>query len=173
MTTKRPVFAALAALTLFVTAASAALIDVPQNRQEFVKAVSDGRGATAMETLTSDQSIDKVFAVLAEKVNTCLDVTVERTAYVGYVERSSSDYTPTLRRVGKDRAEFTLQVEHNPRGVGHKPPVGGLYFMAADLRSVGGGTEIVLYRSTMGVKKIVASLKEWFDGDPTPCPKLK
>lgn len=173
--TQRPTaIAALAALALLVTSASAALIDVPQNRQEFVKAVSDGRGATAMETLTSDQPIDKVFAVLAEKVNTCLDVTVERTAYVGYVERSSSDYTPTLRRVGKDRAEFTLQVAHNPRGVGHNPPAGGLYYMAADLRAIDGNrTEIVLYRPTMGVKKIVASLKQWFDAEPAPCPKLK
>ena len=46
--------------------------------------------------------------------------------------------------------------------------------MAADLRSIDGArTEIVLYRSSMGVKKIVASLKEWFAGDPAPCPKLK
>ena len=127
-----------------------------------------------METLTSDQPIDKVFAVLAEKVNTCLDVTVERTGYVGYVERSSSDYTPTLRRVGKDRAEFTLQVAHNPRGAGHDPPAGGLYIMAADLRSIDGQrTEIVLYRPTIGGKKVVASLKQWFDGEPAPCPKMK
>jgi hypothetical protein len=99
---------------------------------------------------------------------------VQRTANVGYVERSSSDYTPTLRRVAKDRAEFTLQVAHNPRGVGATPPPGGLYIMAADLRSIDARrTEIVLYRPTMGTKKIVASLKQWFDGDPAPCPKIK
>ena len=46
--------------------------------------------------------------------------------------------------------------------------------MAADLRSVDGdSTEIVFYRSTMGVKKLVASLKEWFAADPAPCPKLR
>lgn len=99
---------------------------------------------------------------------------MQRTANVGYVERSSSDYTPTLRRVAKDRAEFTLQVAHNPRGVGATPPPGGLYIMAADLRSIDARrTEIVLYRPTMGTKKIVASLKQWFDGDPAPCPKIK
>ena len=45
--------------------------------------------------------------------------------------------------------------------------------MAADLRSIDGRTEIVLYRPTMGVKKIVASLKQWFDAEPAPCPKMK
>jgi hypothetical protein len=45
--------------------------------------------------------------------------------------------------------------------------------MAADLRSVDGRTEIVLYRPTIGVKKIVASLKQWLAGDPAPCPKLR
>jgi hypothetical protein len=159
-------------LTL-VAVAPAAAIWVPQTRPEFVKAVTDGKGATAMETIHSDQPLRRVYELLQEKVNTCLDKKVQRTAYVGYVERSSTDYNPTLRLVGKDRVEFTLQVEHNPRGVGAKPPAGGLYYMAADLRSVGGGTEIVLYRPTMGEKKIVASLKEWFAGDPAPCPKLK
>ncbi len=164
---------AIAFVTVLACAAPAAAIDVPQTRQEFVKAVASGRGAE-VERLQSDQPLDKVYAVLQERTKACLDVKVQRTAYVGYVERSSSDYNPTLRRVGKDRAEFTLQVEHRPRGVGHTPPPGGLFMLAADLRSVGGGrTEIVLYRPNIGVKKIVASLKEWFDGDKAPCPKLK
>lgn len=169
-----PKHVSIALLLALMPFAPAAAIDVPQTRREFVKAVSDGRGATAVEKLEVDQPLHKVHALLKEKANACLDVKVQRTAYVGYVERSSSDYNPTVRLVGKDRAEFTLQVVHNPRGVGHTPPAGGLYMMAADLRSIGGGrTEIVLYRPTMGVKKIVASLKDWFAGDPSPCPKLK
>ena len=170
MNTKRSAIALVLSLAAF---APAAAIWVPQTRQEFVKAVTDGKGATAVETIHSDQPLPRVYALLQEKVKVCLDVKVQRTAYVGYVERSSTDYNPNMRLVGKDRAEFTLQVEHNPRGVGAKPPQGGLLYMAADLRSVNGGTEIVLYRPTMGVKKIVASLKQWFDGDPAPCPKLK
>jgi hypothetical protein len=164
---------AIALVLSLVAFAPAAAIWVPQTRQEFVQAVTDGKGATAMETIRSDQPFRRVVALLQEKVNTCLDVKVQRTAYVGYVERSSTDYNPTMRLVGKDRAEFTLQVEHNPRGVGATPPPAGLFYMAADLRSVEGGTEIVLYRPTIGAKKIVASLKQWFDGDPAPCPKLR
>jgi len=154
--------------------ATAFAIEVPQTRQEFVQAVSAGRGATAVETLTSDKPLDAIYSLLQEKAGSCLDVTVQRTANVGYVERSSSDYTPTLRRAGKGRAEFTLQVMHNPRGVGAVPPPGGLFIVAADLRSIDGGrTEVVLYRPTIGAKKIVASLKQWFAGDPAPCPKVK
>lgn len=168
-----PRLPAVAFLAVLVSVAPSTAIDVPQTRQEFVQAVKAGRGAE-VETLRADQPLDKVCGVLQERSKACLDVKVKRTAYVGYVERSSSDYNPTLRRVGKDRAEFTLQVEHNPRGVGHTPPPGGLFMLAADLRSIGNGrTEIVLYRPNIGVKKIVASLKQWFDGDPAPCPKLR
>jgi hypothetical protein len=169
-----PKLPAIVLVVALAPLAQAAAIEVPQTRQEFVQAVADGRGATAVETLTVDQPLHRVYALLQEKATTCLDVEVRRTAHVGYVERSSSDYNPTLRLAGKDRAEFTLQVAHNPRGVGHTPPPGGLFLMAANLRSIDGGrTEIVLYRPTMGVKKIVASLKQWFAGDPAPCPKLK
>jgi len=160
-------------ITVLACSATAFAFEVPQTREEFVQAVAAGKGATAVETIVSDQPLDKVYALLQERAGACLDVTVKRTANVGYLERSSSDYTPTLRRVGKDRAEFTLQVLNNPRGVGAAPPPGGLYYMAADLRSVDGHTEIVLYQPTMGVKKIVASLKQWFAGDPAPCPKLR
>jgi len=164
---------AVIALVL-VAAAPAAAFEVPQNRQEFVEAVLAGKGATAAETFTVDQPLHKIYDVLAERANTCLDVTVSRTAYVGYVEHSSSDFNPTVRLAGKDRAEFTLQVIHNPRGVGATPPPNGLYIMAADLRSIdGNSTEIALYRPTIGFKKIVQSVKLWFTGDAAACPKLR
>lgn len=154
--------------------APVAAIDVPQTRREFVEAVAAGKGPTTVETLDIDQPFHKVYDLLQERANTCLDVVVHRTAQVGYVERSSSDYNPTVRLVGTDRAEFTLQVTHTPRGAGHTPPPGGLFMMAADLRSIDGDrTEVVLYRPTIGVGKIVASLKKWFAGDTAPCPKLR
>lgn len=90
------------------------------------------------------------------------------------MEVSSSDYNPTLKRVGRSRAEFALQVVHRPRGVGHSPPPGGLYVMAADLRSLARDrTEIVPYRPTMGFKEIIKSLRLWVSGEDTDCPKLK
>jgi len=165
---------AIGLLTVLASSRPAAAIEVPQTRQQFVDAVAAGEGPTSVETLDIDQPFDKVYALLQERAAACLDVEVRRTAYVGYMERSSSDYNPTVRLVGKGRAEFTLQVAHNPRGVGHTPPPGGLYMMAANLRSIDGGrTEVVLYRPNFGVKKVTTSLKLWFAGDPAPCPKLK
>jgi hypothetical protein len=162
----------LALLTALLSTPPSLAIDVPQTREEFVQAIAGGRGA-GPETIRVQQPLDKVYAVLEERLTACLDKKVERTAYVGYVERSSTDYNPTLRHVGADGAEFTLQVEHHPRGVGHTPPPGGLFMMAADLRSSEGGTEIVLYRPKIGPGKITASLKQWLAGEPAPCPKLR
>ncbi len=164
--------AAAAVLTAVASVAPAAAIDVPQSREEFVQAIAGGRGA-APETIRVQQPLDRVYAVLEERLAACLDVKVQRTAYVGYVERSSTDYNPTLRHVSTDGAEFTLQVEHHPRAVGSTPPPGGLFMMAADLRSSGEGTEIVLYRPKIGAGKITDSLKRWLSGEPAPCPKLR
>ena len=159
-------------LTALASVAPCAAIDVPQTRDAFVQAITGGRGA-GPETIRVPQPLDKVYAVLEERLAACLDVKVERTAYVGYVERSSTDYNPSLRHVGTDGAEFTLQVEHHPRGVGHTPPPGGLFMLAADLRSTGGGTEIILYRPKIGAGKITDSLRQWLAGEPAPCPKLR
>ena len=148
-------------------------IDVPQTREEFVQAVASGRGADT-EILNVNQPLDTVYAVLEERAAACLDVEVTRTANVGYVEVSSTDYNPTVRRIAANRAEFTLQVAHNPRGVGHTPPPGGLFMMAADIQSIDGThTEVVLYKPKIGVKAIASSLRQWFAGEPAPCPKLR
>jgi len=162
--------------TSFLAALSAVFaIWVPQNRTEFIEAVAAGKGPTKVETVTVGRSLDQVFATLEAKSAECLDVLVERSGFVGtHVEVSSSDYNPTLERTGEDSAAFALQVEHRPRGVGHKPPPGGLYLMAADIRAVDDErTEIVLYRPTMGFKQIAESFRGWLEGDDAGCPKMR
>ena len=160
--------------TLLLTALPAGAIDVPQTREEFVRVVSGGSRGGKMETFVVDRGFDEVYRTLEARTTPCLDVEIRRTAYVGYVERSSSDYNPTLKKVGSDRAEFTLQVVHRPRGVGHTPPVGGLYVMAADLKRAGASrTEVILYRPSIGFKDIAKSLIQWADGSDADCPKLK
>jgi hypothetical protein len=149
-----------------------AAIDVPQNRREFVAAATSGKGAT-VEKVVADKGFEKIYSLLREKISGCLDVTVNRRANVGYVEVSSSDYNPTLRRVGGNRAEFALQVVHRPRGVGHTPPPGGLYIMAADLRSLGANrAEVTVYRPNIGFKKIARALMQWAAGEDADCPKM-
>ncbi len=159
---------------LLLTAPPVGAIDVPQSREEFVRVVASGSRGAKMETFVVERSFDEVYRTLEGRTAPCLDVEVRRTAYVGYVENSSSDYNPTLRRLGADRAEFTLQVVHRPRGVGHTPPAGGLYVMAADVKRAGTArTEIVLYRPTMGFKDVSKRFIQWAEGGTTDCPKLK
>ncbi|HXV76687.1 MAG TPA: hypothetical protein VD788_10240 [Candidatus Polarisedimenticolaceae bacterium] len=164
-------------MSLTVTAAVGLIlaIKVPQTRAEFVDAVAAGRGATKVETVVVERDIDGVYQTLAERSAACLDVLVERSGFVGtHWEVSSSDYNPTLERIDDGTAAFALQVEHRPRGVGHKPPPGGLYVFAAEIKALDDSrTEVVLYRPTMGFKKIAASFRAWLDGDDAGCPKLR
>jgi hypothetical protein len=165
--------AALAAVLL--NAPPLGAIDVPQTPDEFRREVAKGARGARMETRVVDRPFDEVYQSVEARTAPCLDVTVKRSANVGYWERSSSDYTPTLRRLGRDRAELILQVAHNPRGVGHTPPPGGLYLMVVDLKRVGPSrTEVVLYSPTIGAfKKIPASFLQWAEGSGADCPKLK
>ena len=165
--------AALAAALLLAPPLRA--IDVPQTAEEFRREVAKGARGAKMETRVVDLPFEEVYRALEARTTPCLDVTVQRSAHVGYWERSSSDYNPTLRRLGRDRAEFILQVAHNPRGVGHTPPPGGLYLMVADVQRAGASrTEVVLYSPTIGAfKRIPASFMQWAEGSSTDCPKLK
>lgn len=158
---------ALAALPVFA-------IWVPQTREEFVQAVERGEGATKKESFVVDRSLDEVYQDFERNSPGCLDKEVRRTGYVGYVEVSSTDYNPSLKRANRSSAAFTLQVVHRPRGVGATPPPGGLYVYAVDFRALGPGrTEIVLYRPTIGYKKITQSFMDWAAGDSDECPKLR
>lgn len=153
----------------------AGAFDVPQNREEFVKAVKSGARGVRMETFTLDRSFDEVYRTLEARCTPCLDVMVKRSGMVGgTMEVSSSDYNPTLRRLSADRAEFSLQVVHRPRAIGEVTGPGGLYLMAADVKRVGAKTtEVTLYRPSMGYKDIYRSLMAWADGKSNDCPKIK
>ncbi|MGH9749394.1 MAG: hypothetical protein ACRD5D_00645 [Candidatus Polarisedimenticolia bacterium] len=165
----------LASLLCALLPAPAGAIEVPQTRREFVKVVAAGARGVAMETFVADQGFEPTYRLLQKKAAACLDVQINRSGFVGnQMEVSSSDYNPTLRRTGAGAAEFTLQVVHRPRGLGHTPPPGGLYVMAADLKTLPGGrTEVVLYRPTIGFKTIVKSFKEWLAGEDAGCPKIR
>jgi hypothetical protein len=163
---------ALAALLLAASPAGA--FDVPQSREEFVRAVREGARGAKVETIVVQRGFDEVLRTLETLASPCLDVTVERTAFVGYTEHSSSDYNPTLRKVGHDAAQFALQVVHNPRAIGENAPPGGLFVFAADLKRTGSAqTEVVLYRPTIGFKDITKQFVAWAEGRGTECPKLR
>src|SRR5262245_22401059 len=147
----------------------------PQTREEFVRSAAAGERGMRMETITVNRGLDAVYRTLAARTRPCLDVKVERAGYVGsQMEVSSLDYEPTLKRFGRDRAEFSLRVIHRARGVGVAPPQGGFHVMAADLKRVDPThTEVVLYRVAMGSKEITKRFMQWASGKSAECPKMK
>jgi len=171
----KPVIRLSILVVLIALAVPVPAIQVPQTRREFVEAVAAGARSVKMETFVVERSLDAVYAILQEKSSKCLDVLVKRSGFVGsQMEVSSSDYNPSLRKVGGVKAEFALQVVHRPRGIGPTIPHGGLYVMAADIKSLGKGrTEVVLYRPTMGYKAVTRSLRQWAAGEDADCPKLR
>ena len=162
-------------VVLIALAVPVPAIQVPQTRREFVDAVAKGARSVKMETFVVERSFGEVYAILQKRVIKCLDVQVKRSGFVGnQLEVSSSDFNPTLRKVGGDKVEFSLQVVNRPRGIGPTIPPGGLYVMAADVRSKGKGrTEVVLYRPTMGYKDLTRTLRQWTAGEDADCPKMK
>src|SRR5262249_22852692 len=148
--------------TLLLIASPAGAFQVPQTREEFVSAVSAGSHGSKMETFVVKRGLDDVYRTFEARTAPCLDVEIKRTGHVGYVEHSSSDYNPTLKRVGPDLAEFTLQVVHRPRAIGENTGPGGLYIMAADLKRAGSSsTQIVVYRPSMAYHEVAKSLMDW------------
>src|SRR6266581_2702763 len=101
---------------LVVAIQPVAAIQVPQTRQAFMDAVAAGGRGTAVDKLVVERGFHEIYRLLEKKSSTCLDVQVKRSGFVGnQMEVSSSDYNPTLRRVGQTKAEFALQVVHRPR----------------------------------------------------------
>jgi hypothetical protein len=147
----------------------------PQTREEFVRSATAGERGMRMETLTVNRGFEAVYRTLAARTRPCLDVKVERAGYSGsQMEVSSLDYDPSLKRFGRDRAEFSLRVIHRARGVAVAPPQGGFHVMAADLRRAGPNrTEVVLYRTAMGSKEITKRFMQWASGKSAECPKMK
>ena len=165
--------AALTALLLAVFLPVAAA--VPQSRREFIAAVTAGARGAAVEKFTVDRGVDSIYALLRKKSVACLDVEVRRSGNVGgTMEVTSSDYNPTTTMTAGRKLEFSLQVVHRPRAIGENAPPGGLYIMAADVRPLGGGrSEVVLYRPTIGFKKIVGAVRQWTSGEDADCPKVR
>jgi hypothetical protein len=93
----------------------------------------------------------------------------------GQVEVSATEYHPLVRRISDARAEFTLQLEHSPRGIGSTMPPGGFYMMAADLvRQAPRRTQVDIYYATMAKNgsSILAAVQAWTSGQRAACPTL-
>jgi hypothetical protein len=154
-----------------LTALSAGCVTAPQTRAEFVKVVRAGTRYSKYEVIPVTRSLNDITERLRKRADECLSKTIERTANVGYVEHSSSTYVPSMEKLG-ERSEFTLRVQHRPRGVGSPPD--GVFLLAVDMASEGKrATKAELFSPTIGFTHIGDAVRSWLKGENAPCPELK
>lgn len=124
------------------------------------------------ETYETRRSFREVERRLTDRIEHCLNVTVRKTAWVGtHLETTVMVYHTKIRRVGKDRAEITLQ-QDGAVGVGAKAPEGGAYIMLVDLESKkGGGTSMTMYGRSVG-PDFFEAFERWANGGDPSCPDL-
>src|SRR5262245_39186869 len=71
--------AVLIGLAAFVLTEPPRAFDVPQSREDFVHAVSQGARGAKMETVVVERSFDDVYRALEARTSPCLDVEIHRT----------------------------------------------------------------------------------------------
>ena len=134
----------------------------------------DHRNSAKAENFVVNKSFKQAVPNLTAKTESCLNKVVERSMTQGmYRERSQSTYRANVVRHSANRAEFTMQVKHNPRGVGADPPPGGYYLIVADIEEASPSSiKVNLYRPTMGHGDTVDAIRNWLQGKDDACPKL-
>lgn len=151
-----------------------ACVQQPQTREEFRTVVTKGAFSAKAENFVVNKSFKQAIPNLTTKTESCLNKVVERSMTQGmYHERSQSTYRANVVRPTANRAEFTMQVKHNPRGVGADPPPGGYYLIVADIEEASPSSiKVNLYRPTMGHGDTVDAIRNWLQGKDDACPKL-
>lgn len=153
---------------------NAACVTPPQTRREFVDAVKQGgHSSVRTESYVVSRDLNAVVASLERRADQCLARSIDCSGMVGgSVEVSGATYLPTINRVSTDHVEFTLQLENHPSGTGKVPP-GGLYVLAEDLSSDGGGTRVDAYVPSAGFDDVVEAIRDWIEGrESRKCPEL-
>jgi hypothetical protein len=156
-------------LQLAASVCAVACGPVPKTRGEFVDAVRGGAAYSVHETFSVPRTLESLEATLRERSGACLDATVNRPPADRMSGPSSTRYLPEVART--DRLEFTLRVQHRPRGT--REPETGLYVLAADLAGAGANTQVDVYAPTMGFDHIADALRGWIRGTSTECPELE
>jgi hypothetical protein len=149
-------------------------VTMPQTREEFRAAVAKGAFSAKAESFVVKKNFTRVVSHLKTKTEACLNKEVHRSMMHGmYQERSRSTYRASVHTPTRNRAEFTMQVTHQPKGIGADAPPGGFYLMVADIEAVSPDTlQVNLYRPTLGHGGAVDAVRHWLRGDDEGCPKL-
>lgn len=150
-----------------------ACVQMPQNAEDFRKAVAGGAMLTKTETYEVNRPLSAVAATFQRRAPECLRLAVRTVSQTTTsYQNILTEYTPTVV-AGKERVELHVQQLHKT-GVIYpsKPPEGGIYLFVADATADGKRTKIRIYGPSKGYDVLHRAVRGWADGTNLGCPDM-
>ena len=147
---------------------------MPQNPEDFRKAVSGGAMMTKTDSYEVNRSTQAVGTAFKQRAQECLGVqvrTVSRTS-TSY-QNILTSYKPTV--IANDRrAELHLQQKHLKGVVNvYEEPEDGHYLFVVDALPTGArASKLQIIGPSRGYDVVVRAIKAWADGSSTACPDM-
>lgn len=152
-----------------------ACVAMPQNPDDFRKAVSGGAVMTKTDSYEVNRSTQAVAATFKQRASECLGVQVRTVSQTTTsYQNILTTYTPTVV-AGGQRAELHVQQLHKGGGVIYpqKPPEGGVYIFVADATPVSANrTRVQLYGPSKGYDVLYRAIRGWTTGENLGCPDM-
>src|SRR5262245_6244356 len=153
----------------------AACAAMPQNPEDFRKAVSGGAMMTKTDSYEVNRPAQAVGATFKQRAPECLGVQVRTVSQTSTsYQNILTTYKPTVVANGQ-RAELHVQQLHKGGGVIYPqtPPEGGVYIFVADAIPVSGSrSRIQIYGPSMGYDVLHRAVRGWATGENLGCPDL-
>jgi hypothetical protein len=153
----------------------AACVAMPQNPEDFRKAVSGGAMMTKTDSYEVNRSTQAVGTSFKQRAKECLGVQVRTVSQTSTsYQNILTTYKPTVV-ANAQRAELHVQQLHKGGGVIYpqKPPEGGVYIFVADATPVSANrTRIQLYGPSMGYDVLYRAVRGWTTGENFGCPDM-
>lgn len=149
-------------------------LTLSQTREEFVQRKLNGEPFSMVDTYVTKRRFEDVVKTLSQKTTECfnVNVTTRRTEGGMTTMNLKDEYRTTVRIVNPKRAEMTTQ--HTTKGMVslQKVPEGGSYHRAVDIEKLtSSSTKLTYYGPSLDSgKKAWAAIRQWSDGQPSPCP---
>ena len=163
---------------VLLASACVANIGQPQTRDEYIAVTKPGGTFRNVEQASVARSFKTVMADLTEYSNKCLKIRTARSAnYAAREGASATQYNPRIEHTGSGAAALSLQEYYetpgSPSGTKYANsglPEGGLYVLAAEIRSAASNrTDLSIYYTT-GRAPFAEQLKKWAAGEKGRCP---
>jgi len=148
---------------------------MPQNPEDFRKAVSGGAIMMRTDSYEVNRSTQAIGATFKQRAQECLGVQVRTVSQTSTsYQNILTTYTPTVVASGQ-RAELHVQQLHKGGGVIYpqKPPEGGVYILVADATPLSAGrSRIQLYGPSKGYEVLYRAIRGWTTGENLGCPDM-